>query len=164
MIRKHFTIGRLLPVAAVVGAFAAAASTAGAMTISLGTPNLTGRVAITEPVTVTCTAFDQSLTLVSESVSLQVQQAAGQSIAHGSEASFSFLPTLLFPCDGSQTTVPVTISADPAGPPFHGGPAVFMASATATASTPCFPGTTTCFTSPSASQTASSGATALNLH
>jgi hypothetical protein len=164
MIRKHLTIRRLLPVAAAVGAFAAAASTAAAMTISLGTPDLTGRVAITEPVTVTCTAFDQSLTLDSESVSLQVQQAAGRSIAHGSASSFSFLPTLLFPCDGSQTTVPVTVSADPTGPPFHGGPAVFTASAAASAATPCFPGSTTCFTSPVASQTASSGATALNLH
>src|SRR5581483_747229 len=118
----------------------------------------------TEPVTVTCTPFDQSLTLDSENISLQVQQASGRSIAHGSGGSFGFLPTLLLPCDGSETTVPITVSADPTGPPFHGGPAVFTATAGAGAATPCFPGSTTCFTNPSASQTASSGATALNLH
>jgi hypothetical protein len=134
------------------------------MTISPGTPSLTGRVAITVPVTVTCSAFDPSLTLTSENINVQVQQAAGKSIAHGSSFTMNFLSALLFPCDGSQTTVPVTIYADPAGPPFHRGPAVFTSVASAGASTPCFPGSTTCFTTPSASQTASTGPVEINIH
>lgn len=58
---------------------------------------------------------------------------------------FGFLPNLLFACDGSEYTVTVVILADPAGPPFHGGPAAFSATASATAGTPCFPGSTNCF-------------------
>jgi hypothetical protein len=164
MFRKHITLRRLLPIAVIAVAGATMASTADAMTISLGAPQLTSRVAITEPVTVTCSPFDQSLTLVSESINLQVEQAAGRAIAHGSASRFGFLPTLLFPCDGSQNTVPITISADPAGPPFHGGQAVFTASASAGAATPCFPGSTTCFTNPSANQTATTDPTALIMH
>jgi hypothetical protein len=154
MFRKHITLRRLLPIAVIAVAGATMASTADAMTISLGAPQLTSRVAITEPVTVTCSPFDQSLTLVSESINLQVEHAS----------RFGFLPTLLFPCDGSQNTVPITISADPAGPPFHGGQAVFTASASAGAATPCFPGSTTCFTNPSANQTATTDPTALIMH
>jgi hypothetical protein len=121
-------------------------------------------VAITVPVTVTCSAFDPSLTLTYENINVQVEQAAGKSIAHGSYVAMNGLPTLLFPCDGSQTTVPVTINADPAGPPFHRGPAVFTSIASAVAYTPCFPGSTTCFTNPSASQTASTGPVEINIH
>lgn len=164
MFRMYMTLRRLVPAAAIVVACAATASAADAMTISLGTPSLTGKVAITEPVTVTCSPFDPSLTLYSEGVSLQVEQASGRAIAHGSGMSGGFMTSILFPCDGSQNTVPVTVSADTGGPPFHGGPAVFTALASAAAGTPCFPGSTTCFTVPFDSQTANSGPTALNLH
>jgi hypothetical protein len=164
MFRKHNTFRRLVPAAAIAVACAATASTADAMTISLGTPSLTGRVAITEPVTVRCAAFDPSLTLTGESINLQVEQAAGRAIAHGSAPSFSFFPNVLFACDGSPSTVPITIAADPGGPPFDGGSAVFTASASASAATPCFPGSITCFTSPTASQTAATGPTALIMH
>jgi ABC-type enterobactin transport system permease subunit len=102
MFHKSITIRRLLPATAIVLACAATAPAADAMTISLGAPSLTGRVAITEPVTVTCSAFDPSLTLVSENIFLQVEQAAGRAIAHGSAVSGGFVPSLLFPCDGSQ--------------------------------------------------------------
>lgn len=160
--RKAFR-GLLLTTAA-LAACAATASAAGAATLSLGTPSLTSRVAITEPVTVTCSAFDPSLILAFENISVQVEQAAGQAIARASASKFGFSPNLLFPCDGTPTIIPVTMSADPAGPPFHGGPAAFTASVGATAGTPCFPGSTTCITSPIASQSATAGPTALNLH
>src|ERR1700751_5426599 len=107
MFRKHIKFRRFMPAAAMVVACATTASAADAMTVSLGTPSLTGRVAITEPVTVTCSAFDPSLTLSSEGINLQVEQASGRAIAHGSASSFGFLPNLLFPCDGSQSTVPI---------------------------------------------------------
>jgi hypothetical protein len=134
------------------------------MTISPGTPSLTGRVAITEPVTVMCSPFDATLTPTGESINVQVEQAAGKAIAHGTATSSSFTPTLLFPCDGTQTTVPITIYADPTGPPFHRGKAVFTETASAGAATPCFPGSTTCFTNPSTSQTATTGPIALGMH
>jgi hypothetical protein len=164
MFDKHITIGRLLPAAAVLAACAATGSAADALTISPGTPSLTGRVAITAPVTVTCSPFDPTLTLDSENINLQVEQAAGKAIAHGTGSTGSFSPTSLFPCDGSQSTVPITIYADPAGPPFHRGKAVFTETASAGAATACFPGSTTCFTNPSATQSASTGAVVLAMH
>jgi hypothetical protein len=73
-----------------------------------------------------------------------------------------FGSSLLFPCDGSQTTIPVTISADPSGPPFHGGTAVITASAFAQAGIPCV-GFPNCFQIVD-SQTASTGATTVHMH
>jgi hypothetical protein len=149
---------KVLPLVLVVVACGSAAGTAQAMTISLGTPSLTGRVSISEPVTVACTPFDPSLTLFAESVNVSVEQASGRSIARGSGSSFTS-----FPCDGNQYTIPVGVLADTAGPPFHGGTAVFTASAGASAGTPCgfSPG---CFTSPFDSQSASEGPMTLGMH
>ena len=163
MFHNKTALRRPFVAAAVLAACALTASAASAATLTLGQPSLTGRVAVTEPVTVTCSAFDPSLTLDSESVNVQAEQAAGKAIARGSSSKFGFLPALLFPCDGTETTIPVTLNADPAGPPFHGGPAVFTASVAATAATPCFPGSTNCFTIPAATQSASAGPTALNM-
>jgi hypothetical protein len=154
---------KVLPLAALVLACGATAATAQATTISLGAPSLSGRVAITEPVTVSCSPFDPSLTLFGESVNVSVEQASGRSIARGSGSAFGFVPALLFACDGSQNTVPVTILADTAGPPFHGGTVVVSASASASAGTPCFPGSNNCFFNISG-QSASTGPTTLHLH
>ena len=122
MFDKQITVGRLLSAtAAFLAAFVATASAAEALTISPGTRSLTGRVAITAPVMVTCSPFDPTLTLDSESINVQVEQAAGKAIAHGTGVTSGFSPTLLFPCDGSQRTNPITIYADAAGPPFHRG-------------------------------------------
>jgi hypothetical protein len=165
MFAKEITVGRrLLAGAAILAACATTASTADALTISPGKPILTGRVAITEPVTVTCSPFDPTLTLTSENIDVEVEQAAGKAIAHGTYVNSSFSPTLLFPCDGSQSTLPITIYADPAGPPFHRGEAVFTETASAGAATPCFPGSTTCFTNPSATQSAGTGPIPLAMH
>jgi hypothetical protein len=112
-------------------------------------------------VTVTSSPFDPKLTLDSESINVQVEQAAGKARAHGSGFTRGFTPTLLFPCDGSQSTIPITIYADAAGPPFHRGKAVFTETASAGAATPFFPGSTTCFTNPSAIQSAGTGPIAL---
>ena len=154
---------KVLPFAALVLACGVTAATAQATTISLGAPSLSGRVAITEPLTVSCSPFDPSLTLFSEGVNVSVEQASGRSIAHGSGFAGSFLPTLMFACDGSQNTVPVTVLADTGGPPFHGGTAVISASASASAGTPCFPGSTNCFFNLT-SQSASTAPTTLHLH
>ena len=123
-----------------------------AMTVSLGIPSLSGRVAITEPVTVSCSPFDPSLVAFGQSVTVNAEQASGRSIARGSGTSANS-----FACDGSQTTVPVSVLADPAGPPFHGGPAVISASAQASAGTPCAFAPPGSFTSRFESQNASAG-------
>lgn len=149
--------------AMVVIAVAATAGAAQAMTVSVGRPALVGRVSIRVPLNVACSPFDPSLTLFSEGASVGVEQPAGTSIAHGTGFVGSFLPDLLFSCDDSQHTVNLPVTADPAGPPFHGGPAVFNAYASAAAGTPCYPGSTNCY-SYSASQAASTGPTKLNLH
>ena len=155
-------VRKLLPLAASLAVCGAAAASAQAMTISLGEANLSGRVAVTEPVTVSCTPFDPSLTLVGESINVTAEQASGRSIAHGTGGTMVFGSSLLFPCDGSQTTIPVTISADPSGPPFHGGTAVITASAFAQAGIPCV-GFPNCFQIVD-SQTASTGATTVHMH
>jgi hypothetical protein len=117
-----------------------------ALTLSFGKPQLSNRILITVPLTVSCTPFEPSLTLFSESVFVTVEQASGKAIAHGTGTKFGFLPNLLFPCDGSSNTVAMSLTADVTGPPFHGGPAIYSAFAGAEAGMPCVPGSTTCFT------------------
>ena len=156
-------VKKLLSLVVTAALCGATAATANAMTVSLGTPSISGRVAITEPVTVSCSVLDPSLIVYSDYVSVSVEQASGTAIARGFGAIGGSLPNLPFACDGSTHTVPVSISADPLGPPFHGGPAVFTASATADEATPCFPGSIDClynFTG----QTAATGPTPLVLH
>jgi hypothetical protein len=160
---KRTKLSRVIAGSAILLTFAATASAADAATLPLGSPSLTGRVAITEPVTVTCSAFDPSLTLTSEFVNVQVERAAGTAIARGSASMSSFLPTFRFPCDGTQSTIPVTVYADSAGPPFHGGKAVHGINDSWRGHA-VFPGSTTCFTNPSSSQSATAGPTTLNLH
>jgi len=127
---------------AVVGAaFAVAASPATAVApfqFELGTPDLSARVLITVPVTVTCQPFDSSLTMFLASVSVSVEQAAGTGIARGTGTTSGGSSTPLpFTCNGTPQTVSVPVQADPAGRPFHGGQAVFRASASAGAGIPC---------------------------
>jgi hypothetical protein len=154
---------RVLFAGAVVAVFGAITASAQAMTVSLGAPQLSAKVWIAEPVTVSCSPFDPSLILYSEFVSVSVEQASAQGIAHGYGGLSGSIPTVLFPCDNSSHTVVVNVLADSAGRPFHGGAAVFTASANAAAGTPCFPGSTTCFTNYTA-QSGSAAATTLNLH
>jgi hypothetical protein len=142
--------GRILRSGVVVltcATLAPAVAAAQDVTLRLGTPDLArDRVTVTVPVIVSCTPFDASLIHFMSGVEVTVRRAAGQEIARGTAMVTSVLPDLLFPCDGTEYTVPVVVFADPAGPPFHGGPAAFSASAFATAGTPCFPGSTNCFT------------------
>lgn len=151
---------KLLPTAFAVATCGLTAANADAMSISLGKPTLIGHVAISEPVTVSCSPLDPSLTVFGESVSVSVEQASGRSIAGGSGSAFG--SPLLFPCDDSDNTIAVNVAADTNGPPFKGGRAVFTASAGATAGTPV-PGCGGCFTGPFVSENASVGPAALNL-
>ena len=73
------------------------------------------RVVATVPVQITCapvgTVFDIMPTAT-------IEQAAGHAIASGSGG-----PSQPIVCDGTPHPNTVTFLADPAGPPFHGGPA-----------------------------------------
>ena len=90
-------LGIIMTMAAGLSASAAAAQ---AMTVSLGAPTLLGRVSIDEPLNVSCSAFDQSLTLFGETAFVHVEQAAGTKIARGNgSASSGFLTNFLFPSD-----------------------------------------------------------------
>jgi hypothetical protein len=149
-------------------AITSVAAAAPGMTVTLGAPDLSARVSIIVPVTVSCSPFDPSLTIISESVFVRVEQASGNQIVRGSGdigsgGIFGNSPTVLFPCDATAHTVFVTVLADPAGPPFHGGPALFSANAGASAGLPCFPGSTFCFINV-VSQFAFVGPTALVMH
>jgi hypothetical protein len=131
---------KLLTTFAVAAAFAVPASAAEAMTVQVGDPDLSSRIRIDVPMTVSCSPPDASLTLFSQNIFVTVQQASGREIARGSANAFGSLPNLLYPCDEAQHTVPVTVLADPEGPPFHGGQAVVTAHASSSAGIPCFPG------------------------
>ena len=146
-------------VVAVMAIFALTATAAQAqeMTMSLGAPSLLKRVAIIQPVTMSCSGFDPSLVVWTESVNVSVEQAAGRQIAHGSALGG---PSPLFGCDGTQNTFSVVISADSSGPPFHGGSAVVTANGSVGAANSCGPG---CAFAPFESAFASSGPTSEKL-
>ena len=117
---------RYRTVLAIAGALGlATAGVASAMTATVGDPELVAKVAITVPVTVNCDPPSAGLTVATQSVSVLVEQASGRDIARGTGNLFTGFPQpLLFPCNGTPTTVPVNVLADPLGPPFHGGRAV----------------------------------------
>jgi hypothetical protein len=152
---------RLLAVVPVLAAIAAAtAPAAQAMSVSLGQPELTARLAIDQPVTVNCTAFDPSLTMFSAGASVNAEQASGRSIARGVGFVSGWVDALPFQCDGNDHTLHVPVTADVNGPPFHGGQVVISAYAGAQAGLPCGNG---CFYG-SAYQNASAGPAALKMH
>jgi len=121
------------------------AVSASSVSISAGPGALTGRVALTIPITASCsgTFWDPSTQeLFDEFGVVNVEQASGQQIARGSATFNASLPgPLLFQCDGNSVTFPVTVLADPSGPPFHGGTAVVTGFLNLNAGTNCgFPG------------------------
>ena len=154
-----------LLIAVVAAACGGTAASAEAMTVSVGAPSLITRAAVAVPVTVSCSPFDPSLTLVGEGVTVDVEQASGRSIASATGSINTFIGAIPLPfaCDGGQSTVPITATANTAGAPFHGGPAVVSASAYAQAGLPCLFGGTECWEI-IANQPGAVGATKVNLH
>jgi hypothetical protein len=135
---------------AIAGLVAVALATAGPvaaspLAASIGSPSLSqSRVVITVPVSVVCGPLDPSFDLVIQTIEVHALQAAGKSIARGSGTAhgvlFSGTDTLLFPCDGNSHSVPVSLTADPTGPPFHGGIASFTAFVQVDEGIEAFPG------------------------
>jgi hypothetical protein len=135
--RMLATLRRLGAVTAVAATalLGTAAAAQAAMNITLGQPELTSKVLITLPVTVNCSPFDSTLVLFQSQLLVRVEQASGRQIARGEGGAFDAVPA----CDNTAYTIDVPILADPAGPPFHGGTAVFSVSASVAAGTPCPP-------------------------
>lgn len=121
------------------------AASASGLTAGASDGSLTSRVAMTVPLTVSCGGpfWDPNTQqLIDEFVVLNVEQASGREIARGNAFIRVQIPQpLLFQCDGSNVTIPVSVLADPTGPPFHGGAVVVSGSVGADAGTSCgFPG------------------------
>jgi hypothetical protein len=120
-----------------VGLLAAGASSASAdpgMTVAVGTSTLTARVLLTVQVVVVCDPLLDPNTF-SDSVSVTVQQASGQSIITGSGqvaggSGSPFGGGGFLTCDGSTQNL-VDVNIVPSAP-FHGGPAIFTVSASHT--------------------------------
>jgi hypothetical protein len=144
MLKRKVLCRVLLLFAVGAAIFAAAVGAAQAdITVTVGQPSLSSsRVLITVPVTVSCSPFDPSLTFTNAGISVTTEQAAGTRIATGAgSVGGNFYPgPFVFLCDGSNYTVPVSVLAAAPGPPFHGGPAAFSASAFADAANSCGPG------------------------
>jgi hypothetical protein len=162
MLRRISRRAALL-VIVVAGIFATAAGAAQAMTVSIGQPTLSpNRVQMTVPVTVSCSSFDPSLTLFDTAIEVSVEQAAGTAVASGLGVAQGYLPysPLLWACDEGSQTVLVSVPAYVGGAPFHGGPAVFSATAVARAGWSCGDG---CWWNVS-EQDASTGPTRIVVH
>jgi hypothetical protein len=137
---------RLIPLAVAGVAAATPAAASAALTVDVGQPELTAGVSVDVPVTVSCDPFDPSLTPFADSVSVSISQAVNKEIAHGwgfvfgGTGTFPSAP-LLFPCDGTSTSVHVSVLAATDGPPFkRNKDAVVTAQAVADAGIPCGPG------------------------
>jgi hypothetical protein len=114
---------RLIPLAVVAATAAAPAAAAADMAVTVGQPEVMAGVSVNVPVTVTCAVSDPTFTQSSDSINVSIAQAVDKAIAHGtayvSGGSSMFGPIpLLFPCDGTPTTVPVAVPAAADGPPF----------------------------------------------
>lgn len=137
---RRFILALILVITVVLAATAAAARAD--MSLSLGQPQLQSGVLIVVPATVSCSPFDPSLTFGQSSFFVSVEQAVNKTtIAHGSARAPSMSDNpILYPCDDMPHAVSVNVFADTSGAPFRKGPAVFSASASAGAGTPCGPG------------------------
>jgi hypothetical protein len=116
---------RLASVLAAILAVTVGTGTVSASSYSLGIGSPTvnrSRVAITVPVEVTCPALDPSYTLWGQSITVSIEQAAGNAIAYGTGSAFGHSPdSPLVVCDGTPKTVSITVLADPASRPFSRG-------------------------------------------
>ncbi len=154
----------LFPLAVGLAALMPLTAMASTFGVSFGSPKLTARTLVTLPVTVTCTIDPSVATYIfDESITAFIQQPVGKSFATASGGASGYSGgTLAFPCDGSTTTVMLSLLANPSGPPFHGGPAIVTASLSVTAGFESFPG---CGCGPiTFFQNASAGPSAVTLH
>jgi hypothetical protein len=115
-----------LAILAVASATAAFADNGVSLSVA-PTASLTAKVEVVTTVTVSCPSgwFTMNNNVL-------VEQATGKAIAHGS----TYIPGVQ--CTGADQVIPVTILADPSGPPFRNGTAIVSAYLSA-----CYYGPTT---------------------
>jgi hypothetical protein len=102
---------------------AASAVVFGSASISVDSPTMLARVAVTVPVQYTCAPLDS---FSFGNVIVVVTQASGEKIATGSAQTGNLEPST---CDNAPHTVSLTVFAS--STPFHGGQAVVQASLSA---------------------------------
>jgi len=123
--RLRITAASLIVMAALAAPAAVAADTTGGgggsafgtIAITIGpVATLTARLAITVPVTFTCTPPIDAISVDGTWASLDLAQAAGRTVASG------YTSVVSFPCDGAPHTFPATLVTTSV--PFHGGSAL----------------------------------------
>jgi hypothetical protein len=123
---RVLAVGAFVIAAAIPTTAAAAGGPGVGLTVTIGSPiTLTDRLLVTIPVTVTCTPPLANPVQFGD-VFVTVEQADGKSVSHGSGSAN------LTSCGPQTFTIQVTPDLFPTtSGPFHGGPAVAVASATA---------------------------------
>jgi hypothetical protein len=119
---KFVRLALVLPTLAIMTlASATVALAANGVSVSIAPiAELTAKVEVVTTITASCPSGWFTM-----GGQVTVEQAAGNSIAHGS----SFIPGIQ--CTGANQVIPVTILADPSGPPFKNGSAIVIASLSA---------------------------------
>jgi hypothetical protein len=121
-----FRRGAALLAVSAATALGVAAPASAAMTVSVpATADLSAKLLVKVPVTVTCGPMD----VTGSSLQVQLSEAVKKDIAHGSAFLGGMFGGLQFTCDGAPHPYPVTIVADPSGAPFKRGNAVITATA-----------------------------------
>jgi hypothetical protein len=103
-----------------IGVSAASAAVFGSASVSIGSPTLLARVAVTVPVQYSCAQLDS---FNFGNVIVVVTEASGQKIATGFAQTGSLDPST---CDNATHSVSLTVLAS--STPFHSGQAVVQAS------------------------------------
>jgi hypothetical protein len=123
MLRHHVFVVCAAAGALAIGVSAASADVFGSASVSVGSPTLLARVAVTVPIQYSCAPLDS---FSFGNVIVVVTEASGQKIATGSTMTGGLDPST---CDNATHSVSLTVFAG--STPFHGGQAVVQASVSA---------------------------------
>jgi hypothetical protein len=128
-----FKRGAALLAASAATALGAAAPASAAVTVTVpATADLTARLLVVVPVTVTCGPYE--VTPPFASLNVQLSQAVKKHIATGQV--FFGMGTAFLTCDGVPHTYTANVMANASGPPFNKGNALITATAFASGSPP----------------------------
>jgi hypothetical protein len=123
-----FRRGAALLAASAATALGVAAPASAAVTVSVpAKADLTARLLVVVPVTVTCGPYE--VPPLFSSLSVQLSEAVKKQIAQGQV--FLGMGTALVTCDGAPHTYTANVVANSSGPPFRKGDALITATASA---------------------------------
>jgi hypothetical protein len=121
-----FRRGAALLAASTATAVGVTAPASAAVTVSVpAKADLTARLLVVVPVTVTCGPYEVPPAF--ESLSVQLSQAVKKKIAQG--GAFPGMGTPFLTCDGAPHTYTANVIANSSGPPFRKGDALITATA-----------------------------------